>query len=211
MAVQSPSANGVLPSRGREPELGLGGDDAIVNPSLRVPQRCRLRTVDGQACVPAVLARASRRRELEIRDCGAGDIEALERHMPTWDGQVHANLFAQQEAGLWTYLVAWKEGSAPVGVCVIRWDGSAEEKPEPSAEWPQVTNLQVHPAHRGRGVGSALIEATEERARGRRLSRLGISVADDNPRRRGSTNGWDMPTPAYDTSRGTCTPMTPGP
>ena len=116
-----------------------------------------------------------------IRDCAAGDIEALERHMPTWDGQVHANLFAQQQAGLWTYLVAWKEGSAPVGVCVIRWDGSAEEEPEPSAEWPRLTNLQVHPTHRGRGVGTALIEAAEERARGLGFRRLGISVADDNP------------------------------
>jgi ribosomal protein S18 acetylase RimI-like enzyme len=101
--------------------------------------------------------------------------------MPTWDGQVHANLFAQQQAGLWTYLVAWKEGSAPVGVCVIRWDGSAEEEPEPCAEWPRLTNLRVHPAHRGRGVGTALIEAAEERARGRGFSLLGISVADDNP------------------------------
>lgn len=100
--------------------------------------------------------------------------------MPTWDGQVHANLFAQQQAGLWTYLVAWKEGSAPVGVCVIRWDGAAEEETEPS-EWPRLTNLQVHPTHRGRGVGTALIEAAEERAGGRGFSRLGISVADDNP------------------------------
>ena len=116
-----------------------------------------------------------------IRDCAAGDIEILERHMPTWDGQVHANLFAQQQAGLWTYLVAWKEGSAPVGVCVIRWDDSAEEEPEASATWPRLTNLHVHPTHRGRGVGTALIEAAEERAGGRGFRRLGISVADDNP------------------------------
>jgi len=116
-----------------------------------------------------------------IRDCAAGDIEDLERHMPTWDGQVHTHHFAQQQAGLSTYLVAWKEGSAPVGVCVIRWDGVGEEEPEPSAEWPRLTNLQVHPAHRGRGVGTALVEGAEERARGRGFSRLGISVADDNP------------------------------
>lgn len=101
--------------------------------------------------------------------------------MPTWDGQVHALLFAQQQAGLWTYMVAWTEESVPVGVCVIRWDGLAEDVRKPSAEWPRLTNLQVHPTHRGRGVGSALIEAAEDKVRGRGFSRLGISVADDNP------------------------------
>ena len=116
-----------------------------------------------------------------IRDCGAGDIEALERHMPTWDGQVHAHLFDQQQAGLWTYMVAWTEDSVPAGVCGIRWDSLAEEVPAPSVEWPRLTNLHVHPTHRGRGVGTALIEAAEDKVRGRGFSRLGISVADDNP------------------------------
>jgi hypothetical protein len=41
-----------------------------------------------------------------IGKCVASDIEALERHMPTRPSQVHAEHFAQQQAGLWTYLIA---------------------------------------------------------------------------------------------------------
>src|SRR5687767_2558372 len=50
------------------------------------------RRYSGPGSMGACLARAESRRML-IRDCAAGDIETLERHMPTWDGQVHANLF----------------------------------------------------------------------------------------------------------------------
>jgi ribosomal protein S18 acetylase RimI-like enzyme len=117
-----------------------------------------------------------------IRECAATDIEALERHMPTRPSQVHAEHFGQQQAGLWTYLIAWDDDSVPVGVCVIRWDGWAEQEALAAyPDCPELTNLQVHPAQRGRGVGTALIESAEERVRARGMSRIGVGVADDNP------------------------------
>jgi ribosomal protein S18 acetylase RimI-like enzyme len=118
-----------------------------------------------------------------IRECAATDIEALERNMPTRPSQVHAQHFGQQQAGLWTYMIAWDDDSVPVGVCVIRWDGWAEQEAlEAYPDCPEVTNLQVHPAKRGRGVGTALMESAEEKVRARGLRRLGVGVADDNPR-----------------------------
>ncbi|MCA1844129.1 MAG: GNAT family N-acetyltransferase [Actinobacteria bacterium] len=118
-----------------------------------------------------------------IRECAATDIEALERHMPTRPSQVHAEHFGQHQAGLWTYLIAWDNDSVPVGVCVIRWGGWAErEALEAYPDCPEVTNLQVHPAQRGRGVGTALIESAEKKVRARGLRRIGIGAADDNPR-----------------------------
>jgi ribosomal protein S18 acetylase RimI-like enzyme len=118
-----------------------------------------------------------------IRECAATDIEALERHLPTRPSQVHAEHFAQQKAGLWTYLIAWDDDSVPVGVCVIRWGGWAErEALEAYPDCPVITNLQVHPARRGGGVGTALIESAEKEVNARGLHRIGVGVADDNPR-----------------------------
>lgn len=117
-----------------------------------------------------------------IRECAAIDIEALDRHMPTRTSAVHESHFAQQQAGRWTYMVAWEEeDTVPVGVCVIRWDGWADDEGlAVPPGLPQVTNLQVHAARRGRGVGTALLESAEERTRSRGFRQLGLAVADDN-------------------------------
>ena len=118
-----------------------------------------------------------------IRECAATDIEALERHMPARPSQVHAEHFSQQQAGRWTYMVAWDDNSVPVGVCVIRWEGWAEQEAlDAFPDCPEVTNLQVHPAQRGRGTGTALIASAEENVRGRGFRQIGVGVADDNPR-----------------------------
>jgi len=118
-----------------------------------------------------------------IRECAGTDIEALERHLPTRPSQVHAEHFAQQQVGLWTYLIAWDDDSVPVGVCVIRWGGWAEREALAAyPDCPVITNLQVHPQRRGGGVGTALIEAAEKEVNARGLHRIGVGVADDNPR-----------------------------
>ena len=118
-----------------------------------------------------------------VRECAAIDIPVLERYMPTRPREVHAQHFAQQEAGRWTYMVAWDDDSVPVGVGVIRWGGWSEQAAlavYPGC--PELTNLEVHAAQHGRGVGTALIKSAEERVRARGFSRIGVSVADDNPK-----------------------------
>lgn len=118
-----------------------------------------------------------------IRECTAIDIEPLERHLPTRPSGVHAQHFAQQEAGRWTYMIAWADDSVPVGVGVIRWDGWAEQAAIAAyPDCPELTNLEVHTAQRGRGVGTALIQSAEDRVRARGFSRVGVGVADDNPK-----------------------------
>jgi GNAT superfamily N-acetyltransferase len=107
-----------------------------------------------------------------IRQCATTDIEALERHLPTRPRQVHSQHFAHQQAGRWTYLIAW-EG----------WAGWAEHDALAAyPDCPQLTNLHVQAARRGRGVGTALIASAEERARAGGFSRIGVGVADDNPK-----------------------------
>jgi ribosomal protein S18 acetylase RimI-like enzyme len=103
--------------------------------------------------------------------------------MPTRPSGVHAQHFAQQEAGRWTYMVAWNDDSVPVGVGVIRWDGwSGHDGLDAYPDCPELTNLHVHPTQRGRGVGTSLIQAVEERVRARGFSRIGVGVGDDNPK-----------------------------
>ncbi len=118
-----------------------------------------------------------------IRECAVTDIEILQRHMPTRPSEVHAQHFGQQQAGLWTYLIAWDDNRVPLGVCVIRWNGWGEQAAlDAYPDCPEVTNLQVHPAQRGRGVGTALMESVEKRVRARGFRWIGIGSADDNPR-----------------------------
>jgi ribosomal-protein-alanine N-acetyltransferase len=49
-----------------------------------------------------------------------------------------------------------------------------------SSEIPELS-LAVHPEHRGRGIGTALLEALSERAQAEGVSALSLSVEKDNP------------------------------
>ena len=48
----------------------------------------------------------------------------------------------------------------------------------------EICHLQVRPEHRGKGVGTALIVASERRASERGHRRIAVGVADDNPEAR---------------------------
>ena len=118
-----------------------------------------------------------------IRDCSETDLDALDRFLPTRPPRrVHAEHYALQMAGRWTYMVAWDDDAVPVGVGVIRWEGWSDQGAlAVFPDCPELTNLQVAEARRGQGVGTALIQAAEERVRARGFGRIGVGVADDNP------------------------------
>ncbi|MCX5389511.1 GNAT family N-acetyltransferase [Streptomyces sp. NBC_00094] len=121
---------------------------------------------------------------MEIRPCRAADVPLLDRHIPNPGAPArHADRFARQEAGLGTYLLAWRDG-VPVGYGQVRWDGCAA--PEVRAvlgDCPELNGLDVWPeGFRGQGIGTALVHAAEALVRERGGTALGLGVAHDNPR-----------------------------
>lgn len=117
-----------------------------------------------------------------VRRARSEDLPALEHHLPTGVAQVHRAHVHRQETGTTAYLVAWQDGRA-LGSGVIRWLGPVGERAQSRyAGTPEIAHLNVGPAHRGRGVGSALVTGAEATIAGRdhRCSVIGVGL--DNPR-----------------------------
>jgi ribosomal protein S18 acetylase RimI-like enzyme len=136
---------------------------------------------------------------LNIRPCVDADLDALERAFPNGGHAHHAHQAYR------TYLVAW-DGDDPIGVAVILWDGPYH--PDVRAALPgavEISNVHVHPDHRGHGVGASLIREAEERIDHGTVT---VGVAVDNPgaerlyRRLGYTDTGLRWTSAYTTSTG---------
>jgi ribosomal protein S18 acetylase RimI-like enzyme len=106
---------------------------------------------------------------IEVRALAASEVGRLEREEPPGRGFARA-MWAAQEAGGSTLLVAW-DGDRPVGSGQLDLRGDV----------PELLNLGVDEAERGRGIGTAIVRAAEERVGSGRLT---VRVALDNPRAR---------------------------
>jgi GNAT superfamily N-acetyltransferase len=106
---------------------------------------------------------------IEVRALAASEVGRLERDEPPGRGFARA-MWALQEEGGSTLLVAW-DGDRPVGAGQLDLRGDV----------PELRNLQVDAAERGRGIGTAIVRAAEERVA---PGRLAVGVGLDNPRAR---------------------------
>jgi ribosomal protein S18 acetylase RimI-like enzyme len=118
---------------------------------------------------------------VEIRELGEGDLELLERELPS---PHHGRRAARHEDGTATFLVAWL-GERAAGYLLIRWDGADEEVVHRQlGSFPELNAVTVAPELQSRGIGTALVEEAERRVAGRGLPRVGLAVGIDNPRAR---------------------------
>jgi GNAT superfamily N-acetyltransferase len=106
---------------------------------------------------------------IEVRALAASEVGRLERDEPPGRGFARA-MWALQEAGGSTLLVAW-DGDRPLGSGQLDLRGDV----------PELRNLQVQEAARGRGIGTVIVRAAEERVGSGLLT---VRVALDNPRAR---------------------------
>ena len=119
-----------------------------------------------------------------IRECREADLALLERHYPSpGRTRFHAERYGRQREGTSTFLTAWLD-EIPVGSGEIRWNGCrAGEVLERYPDCPEINGLAVWPPERqSRGIGTAIIRASEDLATRRGFGRIGLGVDDDNVR-----------------------------
>ena len=96
--------------------------------------------------------------------------------MPSWNGREYAKRLAYQARGLAVQLVAWGAGE-PVGRGMLVRPGHPEWSVSAWREaCPELRDVEVADAWRGRGIGTALVEALVEEARGVGADRVGLMV-----------------------------------
>lgn len=103
---------------------------------------------------------------VSVRRCTADEVDRIAALEPE-ERNYARRTFARQSAGECAYLVAWIDDE-PAGSGELEW-----------APVPELKNLQVAAAHRGRGIGSAIVAAAEVAAAD--FTRLWIEVSEDNP------------------------------
>ncbi|MFY9932568.1 MAG: GNAT family N-acetyltransferase [Streptosporangiaceae bacterium] len=122
-------------------------------------------------------------RDLRIEPCQTEHLDLLEAGMPSGPSRFHHGRLARQEQGVSTYLIAWI-ADVPHGHAEVRWDGGNAS--EVTSRFPgcvMINALDVWPAPmRSHGIGTALICEAERQAQIRGFGRIGLGVADDNPR-----------------------------
>lgn len=112
-----------------------------------------------------------------VRPFRAGDLPLLLRGAGPRDRFHHAERSRLHEQGVATYLLAW-DGGAPCGRVTLLHRSTYEQVREVLGEVPEMNALEAAPP--GRGVGSLLVAAAEERARSLGAARIGLAVEHGN-------------------------------
>ncbi len=113
-----------------------------------------------------------------VRAANHTDLPHLEWHGGADLRSFYESTWQGHQSGELTFLVA-DLGGFPVGQIVILWHGKRSHP-----HFPDLQSLRVHPAFRGLGLGSRLIEAAEAFCAERGFEKVGLSVGLDNPHAR---------------------------
>lgn len=116
----------------------------------------------------------------DTRPLTPAEFERLCDDMPLRSRAQHWSSLNRQQAGELLYIIAW-EGRRAVGHVSLFWRPS-NDPTAALADCPWIIDLLVHPDHRSRGAGSALLCACEDAARAQHERRIGLAVAITNTR-----------------------------
>lgn len=116
-----------------------------------------------------------------VRDVTDADLPHLTEHLQ--GGDAHRYHREQARFGARDHLLAEDPDGTPLGSAHIRWAGFGQADERAAAPLvPEIAGLQVHPEHRSRGIGSALLAEAEARIARFGHPAAGIGVGVDNLR-----------------------------
>ncbi len=107
------------------------------------------------------------------------DADEIARRMAWRRPARHSERAVNQRAGRAVYLIAWSDGS-PVGHAFVKWPGDLSSRQARLARCVEIEDLFVAERYRGRGIGTALLDASERAARESGYGRIGLAVALEN-------------------------------
>jgi GNAT superfamily N-acetyltransferase len=117
---------------------------------------------------------------IDIHPLRADELARVCERLPHRSPLQHRTRFERQSRELFTYLIAWEAGT-PVGHVGIDWPAERELIVEPEDRGhPTVHDLLVLPAHRGRGIGRALMLELERCVRERKMPILRLDTGLDD-------------------------------
>jgi GNAT superfamily N-acetyltransferase len=115
------------------------------------------------------------------------DIPLLMKIFPEGGPDKHSRRLARQQQGDVTYLIAWYLNQ-PVGHGMVKWQRPQNDPIAPHLEQacPDIEDLFVLEELRSRGIGTQILHAAEELARGRGYKQIGLSAGAelDDPARK---------------------------
>jgi GNAT superfamily N-acetyltransferase len=117
--------------------------------------------------------------ETTIESIPVDDADAVARRMPWRQPSRHLERAAAQKSERAVYLIAWK-GARPVGHSFVKWPGDLSSRRAQLEGCVEVEDLFVVVEERGRGIGAALLEASETAAREQGFTTIGLAVALEN-------------------------------
>jgi len=121
--------------------------------------------------------------QTQIRTASERDLSSLNRDVKAAIGRTFEQELADQADGIHSLFLALDPKGAVLGSGFIHWAGPRDQQALalfPDA--PEIFRLDVVARYRGQGIGTQLVSAMENSARGRRYSLVSLGVAHDNPR-----------------------------
>ncbi len=117
--------------------------------------------------------------EVSIAPMPVEAVDDVARRMPWRQVSRHRERAAAQRSDRGVYLIAWKDW-VPVGHSFVKWPGELSSRRAQAERCVEVEDLFVVGEERSRGIGSALLQASESVARERGFATIGLAVALEN-------------------------------
>jgi GNAT superfamily N-acetyltransferase len=115
-----------------------------------------------------------------IKPLAEDEIETVESHLSRRNARKHRIRFDEQLTGDALYLIAWKD-LLPIGHVFIKWHGAKQEQVRTAIkDCPHLEDLYVLDRFQHQGIGTAIMQNVEEKAKVQGFRIIGLAVGLTN-------------------------------